>query len=406
MIAVRTSRRGEEDALADVATRAFKMHDPEAFYRYFREHTARGPADTIVAEIDGALAGHVTGLRLEMRFRGVDLPVRGLSAVAVLPEHRQQGVADRLIGEHLRRLRSKGEPLSLLYPFSVPFYQKHGYGIVEWVDTLRVPPRALPISPARRRVRSVELPRDRTALRTVYEAVRRRADGLLARDDFWWERRVLARAPERVLYTGADGGPEGYLLYEVPPAPPFPGQHLLVRELMAATPRALQGLIGFLHALGEQFQLVELLVPSGHANAVFASPALITADVHDFFKPCATVVSGAMARLVDVPAAFATHPAAGGARGRVGLDVLEPGAARPRAFDVTLTSAGARAAPGTRHRDRLKLSIDRLAQIYFAAASATRLLEYGHASGAPRAAELLDRAFAGPPLFLSRLNFF
>ena len=403
---IRTSRPGEEDALADVASRAFKLTDPEAFLRYFHEHTARGPADTVVAEVDGEIVGHVTGLRLEMRFRGVDLPVRGLSAVAVLPEHRQTGIADRLINEHLRRLRSRAVPLSLLYPFSVPFYQKHGWGVVEWIDAVRVRPRALPASPLRRGVRRLELPRDQAAQRAIYDAARRRSNGFLRRDDFWWQRRVLPRAPERVLYTDPERGPEGYLLYDVPAQPPFPGQHFLVRELAAATPAALQALVGFLQSLGDQFQLVELLLPRGSAISLLPSPALITADRHEIFLPTAATLSGAMARLVDVPAALALHPATGGARGRIGLDVIEPGASRLRPFDVTLSARGARAVAGARHRDRLALPLDRLAQVYFAAASATSLVEHGHATGAPRAAELLDQAFAGPPLFLSRLNLF
>jgi hypothetical protein len=62
--------------------------------------------------------------------------------------------------------------------------------------------------------------------------------------------------------------------------------------------------------------------------------------------------------------------------------------------------------PGRAARDRLALSVDRLAQVYLGAVSARALISSGFAQGSPRAAELLDRAFAGPPCFLSPLNGF
>ena len=75
-------------------------------------------------------------------------------------------------------MRRRGEPLSLLYPFSPSFYQKHGYGLVEWVDHLRVAPRQLPPSPLRARVRKLTLPAD---LAEIRRAFRERA--LLGRQD-------------------------------------------------------------------------------------------------------------------------------------------------------------------------------------------------------------------------------
>jgi len=406
MITLRSSRRDDDDALAATAAAAFKTPEPENFVRFFREHSARGPADTLIAEIGRKIAGHMSALRLTMRFRGAELPFRGVSVVAVVPERRQLGVAERLLREHLRRLRAKGEPLSILYPFAIPFYQKHGWGVVEWIDALRLPPRALPPSPLRRNVRRLDLASDGLAMRGVYEQARERSNGFLVRDDYWWDRRVIGRASERMAYVDPERGLEGYLLYEVPSEPGYPGQHALVRELVAATPAAAQGLVGFLAALGEQFDEVELLRPRGDGPSLARSPQLVTRDQHELFRPICVTVSGAMARIADVPGALAAHPAATGGSGRIGLDVSDPHLPRPLAFDVTLSSKGARATPGSRHRDRLALSVDRLAQVYFGAARASLLLEQGHAAGHPDAAARLDDAFAGPPLYLSRMNFF
>ncbi len=403
MITIRTSRAGEETLLGQTAYAAFKTPDPEAFVRYFHEHSARTPADTIVAEMDGRVAGHLSALRLNMRFHGVDLPFRGVAAVAVVPERRQFGIAEKLLEEHVRRMRARREPLSLLYPFSVAFYQKHGWGLVEWVDSVRVAPRALPPSPLRRHVRRLDVANDVPAVRAVYDVVRDRSCGFLRRDDYWWDKRVFARAPEQMVYAD-ERGIQGYLLYEVPAQPAFPGQHVLVRELVAATIEARQGLIGFLAALGNQYAMVELLVPRGAGATLPRIAGNLTADEHALFKPSAAVLSGAMARLIDVPAAFAAHPGVRRARGQLGIDVV--GGERTTHYDLAVGVRGVQVRIGRRARERIALGIDRLSQVYFAGASAELLIEQGHAAGSFQAAALLDEACAGPPLHLLRMNLF
>jgi predicted acetyltransferase len=398
---LRVSRSGEEDALGRSAYEAFRVSDVEGWLSYFRDHSARAPEDTIVAEEDGALLGHATALRLAMRWRGRELPFRGVAAVAVVPEARRRGIAARLLDEIHRRMRARGEALALLYPFSVPFYERHGYGVVEWAELLRVPPAALPASPLRRRVRRLDLDRDGAALRALYDEARTRGHGLIARDDYWWRERVLARAPERVGYFD-DGGLRGYLLYEVPKEPDYPEQRVVVKELVAARADAHRGLLGFLEALGEQFVEVRFTLGPGTAATLSRHPAHRTADDIHSYQPACTVVSGAMARIVDVPAALALLGPAP-VRGRLGLDVSD---GRLRRYDVEVGPRGLRAAPGQRARARLALPISRLAQVVFAAPGAARLLEQGHIEGSPDAAALVDAACAGPPPFLSRLNFF
>jgi hypothetical protein len=112
---------------------------------------------------------------------------------------------------------------------------------------------------------------------------------------------------------------------------------------------------------------------------------------------------------VDVAEALALHPgpARNGARGRIGLDLEDPVfPAQGKGLDVTFGARGARVTPGRQARDRLALPVASLAQIYLGGASARLLLAQGLATGSPRAAEKLDRAFEGPPVFLGVLNGF
>ena len=391
MIRVRPSRPGEEDALASSAHDAFRLMEPSAWQSYFREHTARAPDDTLIAEENGRLLGHATGLRLSMRRAGREVPFRGIAAVAVVPEARRRGVAERLMRAHLEAMRKRHEPLALLFPFSAPFYGKLGYGVVEWVDLVRATPRQLPDSPLRARVRKLDLSREQPDVERLYRAARDGSHGLLARDAWWWKERVLARAPDRVGFDGDGGKLEGYALYEVMKEPATLGkQHLKIKELVALTPGAWRGLLGFFAALGDQFGLVEITLPRGAGASLLGAPGLAGAPDAGPYHGTILEASGAMARVADI--AGAQMLLAPRTRGKLGLDVVDP------------TLGALRHDP--RVRPRLSLGADQLAQILFGAASARVLLERGQLAGDRPAADVLDEACQGEPLHLGRLNFF
>jgi predicted N-acetyltransferase YhbS len=391
MIRIRPSRPGEEDSLAATAHDAFRVMEPAAWQAYYREHTARAAEDTLIAEEDGRILGHATALRLSLRRAGAELPFRGIAAVAVVPEARRRGVAERLMTAHHQAMRRRREPLALLFPFSTGFYRKLGYGVVEWVDVVRASPRQLPDSPLRARVRKLDRDADLAEVQRVYQAARDPSHGLLARDAWWWQQRVLARAPDRVGVHGEDGKLEGYALYEVAKEPARLGaMHLRIKELQALSPEAWRALLGYFAALGDQFGLVELVLPRGAGATLLETSGLVDAPDAGPYHAVVLEAAGAMARVVDVAGAQALL--APKTRGRVGLDVDDP------------TLGQLRHEP--RLRSRLALAADQLAQILLGAASARALLERGQIAGDRRAAELLDEASPTGPLHLGRLNFF
>ena len=406
----RESRPGEAASLARSGSRSFRSATPELWQSYFEAREV-SPPDTLVVEVDGVTAGHATMIPLTMSLAGRDVPMRGVAAVAVLPEFRRRGVADALMRECLKRMRRRGEALSLLYAFRMSFYRKFGYGVSEWADHVRVAPAQLPASPLRRRVRVLDRVRDQREVRRVYEASRGGRTGPLKRSAEWWEMRVFKRAPDGGVYVNpATRRMEGYLLYDVPVDPPYPRQQLLVRELVAVTPEAFRGLLGFLEAQGDQFKLIEIAMPRGQAVGLLTDFGLVgVTEALRLFQTTGLASGGAMTRLVDVTKALALHPAPAknGARGKIGLDLEDPVfPAQSRGFDVSFGARGARALPGRSARDRLALPVASLAGVYMAGSSARTLLAQGFATGSRRAAELLDEAFAGPPTFLYPLNGF
>ncbi len=409
---IRAARLPEEaEALGRADFRAFREGTPDMWLAYYRDNTHLAHADgVLVAEHEGELAGQTALLRLDLALAGATVPAMGLAAVGVAPEFRRQGVADALMHESLRRIRRAGVPIALLYPFSVGFYRKFGYELCEWVDLLRVEPSALPRSPLRLHVRRLDPARDATAARALYERCRAGATGAFVRSDYWWGERVWKRADEWFAYEDPrTGAMTGMLGYDVPSSPAYPHQLARVHDFWAATPDAYAGLVGALEALGEQFDRIELFLPRGHALPLLVEHASNDLEPASRAHIGSYTATCAMARIVDVAAAFVAHPgpARSLARGRLGLELTDPVFPdQSRSFDVTLGARGACVVPGAVARARLSLSIQRLSQVYFAAAPASQLLTQGLITGAPAAAALLDAAFAGPPLLLGPANYF
>jgi predicted acetyltransferase len=303
----------EAAALGAGDHRAFRDGTPEMWAAYYRDNTYLRHADgALVAEQNGALAGQCALLRFELALAGVDVPAYGIAAVGVAPEARRQGVADRLMREALRRIRRAGAPLALLYPFSVSFYRRFGYELCEWVDLLRVAPAQLPPSPLRRHVRRLDPAGDAAAVRALYQRCRAAgATGPFARDDYWWKEHVFRRADEWFVFEDPrTRRVEGLLGYEVPPAPVFPYQLASVHDFWAATPDAYAGMIGALAAFAEQFARIELYLPRGQGVPLLVEHGRNDVEMETRAHVGAYSATCAMARVVDVAAAFAAHPGA------------------------------------------------------------------------------------------------
>jgi predicted acetyltransferase len=402
-VIIRPLESGEEEAVAKVAHAAFRVglaapgeSDHAHWHRYYAENPHVKNGETIVAIDSGKILGAVTALQFEMALGNVDVTMRGFAAVVVAPDARRRHIADQLMRETLARLVRRGDPIAMLRPFKRSFYRKFGFGSCELVDVVRVPPSHLPDSPHRLHVRSFDATKDFSELARIYETARTknsRGAGVLKRTSYWWEKRVLRSNPDVVVFD--DGQLSGYALYSVPAEPTFPFQECRVIEIVATSAAAYQGLVGFFHALGDQYRVVDLSLPRSQSAALVLDHESLPDDAAHretigFLHPMN------MARLLDVPKALALHPLPErrNARGEIGLDVHDPLENKPISYDVTLDGR-ARATRSNEHAERIVLRADQLAQIYFGAARATDLLSHGFIAGSETAAEKMDEAFFG-----------
>ncbi len=410
-VTFRTMLPGEEDALGAFGWQVYKAGTPEGWVSYFALRPDATPKDRLVAEIDGEMAGILTLLDFRMSLLGEDVPVRGVAAVGVSPGFRRRGVGARLMQHAFAEMLSRGDGLSLLYPFKPSFYQAHGYGTVEWGDVIQARPQALPDSPQRRQVRTLSRALHDEEIRACYDRARRGGSGSLHRPDWWWENKVWGRASEGAVYRNPGSGRvEGYLFHKVPPVPDYPGQHLQVREWMAETPAAFRGLLGYLAALGEQFEIVEMCLPRDSTASLLTDYPLrggILALDGEHHIACTRLAMG-MARILHLETALAPHPGArGGSVHGLGLEVTDPDLPEMTgSYDVELGGDGPEVNRGDRCPERLSLSIDQLSQVVYGGASARTLLRQGWIQGSEVAAGALDERFGEVSVFLGGLNAF
>jgi predicted acetyltransferase len=417
----RAARRTDVENLAELGTLAWRVSSLEKRRDFYTDHPRFALRDVRVAELDGRIVASLVLYPLEAWVRGQRVPLTGVGSVAVSPEHRRRGIGEALMRFALREMRAHGEALSALYPFRGSYYRKLGYGVVEVVHQLAIAPSNLPASDESRRVRRL-LPPDRPAVEAVYERAAQQGHFALSRRREWWARRLWSYPGDWVVYEGRRRGQiEGYVHYEVDTTHGAFRLGLTLTELVAATPEAHRGLVGYLATLSDQVQEIHHAAPADHLW-------LATLRTAQNLRPGAEmgvlldtggVATGAMLRVTDVKAALERFPVAPGARGEVALEVDDAvlphnaRAWRVLARDGRLqvrpeaarAARAARARPGAARLPRLRVPADALGPLIAGVlpptgAAAAGLIE---SSGG---AEVIEGWFRTRPAFLYPMNVF
>jgi predicted N-acetyltransferase YhbS len=124
---VRPETVADYPAIADVHARAFGDDvGVPALVALLRQRAAFDPSLSLVAEIDGRVAGHVLFTPQRLRLLDADAPAVMLSPLGVLPEFQRQGVGSALVQEGHHAAASKGYALAWLIG-EPDYYPQFGY---------------------------------------------------------------------------------------------------------------------------------------------------------------------------------------------------------------------------------------------------------------------------------------
>lgn len=238
------------------------------------------------------LQAKLTILPFQVYLQGGILNMGGIAGVATWPENRRKGHVSTLLKHALQEMKNKGQTLSFLHPFSIPFYRKFGWELYAEYKKYTIPAKNFPLK--------VDVPgkvtRDVTDIPTLdsmYQSFANRYNGTLVRDESWWKQSVLNEYGYSAVYYSAEGEPQGYVLYKLE------GKKLVCDEFVYLNEEARSGLWTFFGNHDSRIEQVELTMVPGDDELPFILPdPSVTQEIVPYF----------MARIVDLKSFIEQYP--------------------------------------------------------------------------------------------------
>ena len=123
---IRPESPDDHDAIRGVVAAAFGSETEAALVDRIRASPEYVPETALVAEVDGAIVGHVMISRALIRNDGGDRPISMLSPLAVLPDRQRAGIGGALVRAALDVADARGEPVVILEGSPV-YYGRLGF---------------------------------------------------------------------------------------------------------------------------------------------------------------------------------------------------------------------------------------------------------------------------------------
>jgi predicted acetyltransferase len=348
--------------------------------------TAVGHENLRLAYQGDTVAGGLAAVPMGQWFGGRTLPMAGIAAVAVAPEHRGTGVGSRLMRVTLSDLRDKGFPLAVLYAATQPIYRRVGFELAGYRTRFQMPLAAIDGLDRSLTVQPVSQD-DVASLEAIYTVRARQSNGHLLRSTFFWQRifqRPAGGEPVQAYMILNDDTPEGYVVFTHEPggAKMF---DLVVRDMVALTQGAARRIWTLLADHRSSSESVRWVGPPNE-------PVM-----HVLAEYGATVSrwQGWMLRLLDVPAALAGRRYPANLRMTVHLEVMDPTLGwNDGRFVMQLSKGTAKVDPGG--DAKVRITVNALAALFTGYLSPWDLKRLGTIDGPDDSLALLAQAFAGP----------
>jgi predicted acetyltransferase len=378
----------------------------DAAWGFARDHARRRHTRTVVAAesplaafAGGCLAGTVMSFAMELTVPGqVQVPMAGVSYVAVHPLRRRRGVLRAMMRRQLDDLYARGIPVAGLGASEAGIYGRFGYGPATWDSSWRLArgaARGLADGDDGCHLEMTGAPAALELLPAVHERARLGQVGDVRTYPGRWHDLAGDGAPPgtQVLLCRDDGGhPVGYAIYRIEREERYSAHaSVIVDHLIALTSAAYRTLWAHLAAL----DLTDQVIASGrpeHEPLRWALPdsrQLVITGVHDHL----------WLRLVDLPAALSRRRYA--AAGTLILDVTDPFC--PWNQGRWLLEGGPDGAEcrtaGHSPAPSLRLNAAALGSLFLGGTSVTHLARAGILAGdapALRQAQLMFGTEAGP----------
>lgn len=288
-----------------------------------RRHTAAVVAaeSPLGAFAGGSMAGTAMSFAMELTVPGqVQVPMAGVSYVAVHPLRRRRGILRALMRRQLDDLHARGVPLAGLGASEAGIYGRFGYGPATWDSSWRLARGATP-GPADGDdgcdLEMIDGPTARELLPAIHEQARQAQAGDVRTYSGRWHDLAGDGAPpgtQFLLCRDDSGHPAGYAIYRIRREERYSAHaSVIVDHLITLTSAAYRSLWAHLANL----DLTDQVIASGRPEheplrwALADRRQLVVTGVHDHL----------WLRLVDLPVALSRRRYA--TEGTVVLDVSD-----------------------------------------------------------------------------------
>lgn len=171
----------------------------------------------VIGWFDGEnLISQVVVYPMKVRIFGKTFDMGGLTGVGTYPEYSNQGLMHKLIEKALYNMKERGQCISYLYPYSIPYYRRKGWEVISDKITYEIQDYQLPknrqVSGEVRRV-----PVNSDEIKEAYNRFAAVTHGALLRDTLAWNEYFLWDNDDIMgaVYYNEDGELDGYLIYWV-----------------------------------------------------------------------------------------------------------------------------------------------------------------------------------------------
>ena len=217
----------------------------------------------------------------------------GLTGVGTYPEYANQGLMHKLLEQALKNMRDKGQYITYLFPYSIPYYRQKGWEIISDKISYEIQDYQLPKSrQVVGDVRRVET--DSQELKYTYEKYAKRTHGAILRDELAWNEYWLWDSDDvmAAIYYNEDNEADGYVIYWLA------DDVFHVKDMIFISEAARTGLWNFISA---HLSMIDKVVGSTYTDeplAFLLEDASITETISPYY----------MARIVDFSAFIAKFP--------------------------------------------------------------------------------------------------
>jgi predicted acetyltransferase len=352
-----------------------------------REWVDRAGRENVRVVRDGStVAGGLVLIPMGQWFGGRSLPMTGVAAVAVSPEHRGRGAATTLMRAAVREMGEHGVPLSSLFPMTQPLYRAVGYERAGVEFRATVPTSAMVGGDRSLAIRAAT-PADEPAIEEVCRRRARVSPGNLERGRYVWER--IRRPTGDIAYgyvvEGA-AGIEGYV-YFVHREKPGGVLDIWCNDLVALTPAAARRLVAlFADHRSSTTNVAWRGSPGDPLLAALREQAEAKVSVNYVW----------MLRLVDVAAALTGRGYAAGVAGEVHLDVAADGVIPGNGGRWLVRVADGRAEVERGGRGSVRTDVRGLAALYTGFQSPAELRAAGLVDADDASLAVATSVFGGP----------